>query len=155
MKGWQQHMIDLLKNIDGKATQQSIEATLRQYRTFMLTTPDEFMPSITAKYTLEMPTFSNIKQSSVEMAAIKSVDHIKECERFFTWFNRGLCKLTEIERRLITLAYLEMEPMYNYEICTELNVSERKFYRMRTTALYKLALALGKEVYQENEGVVQ
>ncbi|MEQ6355935.1 ArpU family phage packaging/lysis transcriptional regulator [Lysinibacillus sp. M3] len=148
-------MIDLLKNIDGKATQQAIEATLRQYRTFMITTPDEFIPSITAKYTLEMPTFSNVKQSSVEMATIKSVDHFNECERFFNWFNRGLCKLTVIERRMITLAYLEMEPMHNYEICMELNVSERTFYRMRTKALYKLALALGKEVYQEDEAVVQ
>jgi len=148
-------MIDLLKNIDGKATQQAIEVTLRQYRTFMLTTPDEFMPSITAKYTLEMPTFSNVKQSSVEVAAIKSVDHFNECERFFIWFNRGLCKLTVIERRMITLAYLEMEPMHNYEICMELNVSERTFYRMRTKALYKLALTLGKEVYQENEVGVQ
>ncbi|WP_433595146.1 ArpU family phage packaging/lysis transcriptional regulator [Lysinibacillus xylanilyticus] len=148
-------MEDLLKNIDGKATQKSIEATLRQYRTFMLTTPDQFMPSVTAKYTLEMPTFSNVKHSSVETVAIKSVNHKQDCERFFTWFNGGLNKLTVIERRLITLAYLEIEPMYNYEICMELNVSERKFYRMRTKALYKLALALGKEVYQESEVVVQ
>lgn len=148
-------MIDLLQNIDGEETQKSIEATLRQYRTFMLTTPDEFMPSITAKYTLEMPNFSNLKQSGVEMAAIKSVDHFKERERFFTWFNRGFCKLTVIERRLIMLAYLEMEPMYNYEICMELNVSERKFYRMRSKALYTLALALGKAVYQENEAVAK
>lgn len=153
MKGWPQPMKDLLQNIDGQATQQAIEATLRQYRTFSLTTPDEFMPAITAKYTLEMPSFSNIKQSSVETAAIKSVDHLQECERFFTWFNRGLSKLTVIERKLITLAYLDMEPMYNYEICLELNVSERKFYRIRTQALYKLALALGKIVYQAHEVV--
>ncbi len=147
-------MKDLLQNIDGKATQEAVEATLRQYRTFMLTTPEDLMPAITTKYTLEMPNFSNVKQSSVEGAAVKSADHFKEYEKFFGWFNRGLCKLTQIERHLITLAYLEMEPMYNYEIYTELNISERKFYRMRSKALYKLALALGKEVYQGDEVMV-
>lgn len=148
-------MKDLLQNIDGKATQEAVEATLRQYRTFMLTTPEDLMPAITAKYTLEMPTFSNVKQSNVEGAAVKSADHFKEYEKFFSWFNRGLCKLTRIERHLITLAYLEMEPMYNYEIYTELNISERKFYRMRSKALYKLAMALGKEVYQDDQVVAQ
>lgn len=148
-------MKDLLQNIDGKATQEAVEAELRQYRTYMLTTPEDLMPAITAKYTLEMPNYSNIKQSSVEVAAVKSADHIKEYEKFFSWFNRGLCKLTQIERHLIILAYLEMEPRYNYEIFTELNISERKFYRMRSKALYTLAIALGKEVYQSDQAVAQ
>lgn len=142
-------MKDLLQNIDGKATQEAVEATLRQYRTFMLTTPEDLMPAITTKYTLEMPTFSNVKQSSVEGAAVKSADHFKEYEKFFGWFNRGLCKLTQIERHLITLAYLDVEPMYNYEIYTELRMSESKFYRIRSQALYKLALGLRIEVYQQ------
>lgn len=145
-------MIDILQNINGEATQQAVEAKLRQYRTYMLTTPDEYIPTITSKYTLEMPTFSNIKESSIEKCAIKGADYFKECERFFTWFNRGLSKLTTIERRLITLAYLEMEPLYNYEIYMELGVSESKFYRLRSRALYKLAIGLGIEVYGEGGG---
>lgn len=146
-------MIDLLQNIDGEATQKEIENVFRQYRTYMLTTPDDFMPSITAKYTLEMPSFSNIKQSAVEGAAIEWVVKEKEHERFFSWFNRGLCRLTSIERRIITLAFLESEPMYNYEIYTELRMSKSKYYRIRNRALYKLAMGLGVEVYQEAEVV--
>lgn len=146
-------MIEILKNIDGEATQKAIENILRQYRTFMLTTPDDFMPSITAKYTLEMPTFSNVKQSSVENAAIKSVDEFKKYEKFFLWFNRGLCKLTMIERRIITLTFLDKEHMFDYEVYTELRISKSKYYRVRNRALYKLAMALGVEVYQEDEVV--
>ncbi|MGE7795007.1 ArpU family phage packaging/lysis transcriptional regulator [Lysinibacillus fusiformis] len=146
-------MIEILQNIDGEATQKEIENIFRQYRTYMLTTPENFMPSITAKYTLEMPTFSNVKQSSVEGAAIEYVAKEKEYERFFAWFNRGLCRLTAIERRIITSAFLEIEPMYNYEIYTELSMSKSKYYRLRNRALYKLAMGLGIEVYQEVEVV--
>lgn len=144
-------MKDLLNNIDGKATQEEIESVLRQYRTFMLTVPEDSMPSLTAKYTLEMPNFSNVVKSSVEETALKNADFFLEYSRFFNWFNKGLCKLTYIERHLISLGYLEMEPMYNYEIYTSLNISESKFYRLRSRALYKLALALGVEKYQDME----
>ncbi|MGE7942807.1 ArpU family phage packaging/lysis transcriptional regulator [Lysinibacillus xylanilyticus] len=146
-------MIEILQDIDGEATQKEIENIFRQYRTYMLTTPDDLMPSITAKYTLEMPSFSNVKQSAVEGAAIECVDKEKEHERFFAWFNRGLCRLTAIERRIIALAFLETEPMYNYEIYTELRMSKSKYYRLRNRALYKLAMGLGVEVYQKVEVV--
>ncbi|MGC7929793.1 ArpU family phage packaging/lysis transcriptional regulator [Lysinibacillus sp. VIII_CA] len=146
-------MIEILQNIDGEATQKEVENIFRQYRTYMLTTPDDFMPSITAKYTLEMPTFSNIKQSSVEGAAIEFVDKEKEYERFFAWFNRGLSRLTSIERRIVISAFLETEPMYNYEIYTELSMSKSKYYRLRNRAIYKLAIGLGIEVYQMAEVV--
>ncbi|MFI2133004.1 ArpU family phage packaging/lysis transcriptional regulator [Lysinibacillus fusiformis] len=146
-------MIEILQNIDGEATQKEVENIFRQYRSYMLTTPDDFMPSITTKYTLEMPTFSNVKQSSVEGAAIECVDKEKEYERFFAWFNRGLSRLTSIERRIVTSAFLETEPMYNYEIYTELRMSKSKYYRLRNRALYKLAIGLGIEVYQMAEVV--
>lgn len=142
-------MKDLLNNIDGKATQKAVEAVLRQYRTYMLTAPEDMMPAVTAKYTLEKPYYSNVKQSGVEKAAVKGADFMQEYIKFFSWFNRGLCKLTQIERQLISLAYLDVEPMYNYEIYTELRMSESKFYRIRSQALYKLALGLRVEVYQQ------
>lgn len=107
-------MNDLLINIDGKATQ---------------------TPQITAKYTLEIPNFSNVKSSAVEEAAVKSADFFRDQSKFFKWFNRGLTRLTTIERQLMSLCYLEEEPMYNYEIFTELNISERKFYRLKSKAL--------------------
>ena len=48
-------------------------------------------------------------------------------------------------------AFLEEIPKFNYEISNELCISERTFYRMKQQALYKLALALRVEVYQDQE----
>ncbi|MGE6601501.1 hypothetical protein ACQKEY_07220 [Lysinibacillus fusiformis] len=62
--------MDILKNIDGKATQKAIENVLRQYRTYQLTTPEDLLPTITPKYTLEMPSFGGGIHSKVENAAI-------------------------------------------------------------------------------------
>lgn len=133
---------DNLAQIDSAATQKEVEEKFRQYRTYMLTVPEDKMPAITTRYTLEMPNFSNIKSSSVENAAIDIADSEIEREKFFNWIASGLRKLTKMERKLIALKYLQMEPVYNYDIYTELNISESSFYRIRNQALYKLALSL-------------
>lgn len=143
--------MDMLKSIDGKATQKAIEKVLRQYRTYQLTTPEDLLPTITPKYTLEMPSFGGGVNSKVENAAIKNVELYKQAEKFFERFNRGFYKLTKRERQIIIMAFLEEIPMFNYQVANELNVSERTFYRMKSQALYKLALALRVEVYQEDE----
>lgn len=137
----------MLKGIDNKATLEAIENLLREYRTCLLMVPDVYLPKITANYTLEMPNYSNVKQSSTENAAIKNVDEGIYREKFIKRVVNGLKKLNFLERQLITLAYLTIEPHYNYEIYRKLNISEAKFYRTRTRALYKLALATGEEVY--------
>lgn len=144
-------MKDLLKNIDRSATQKAVEKVFRQYRTYMLTTTEDLMPKLTTKYTLEMPNFSNVKSSKTENAAIKLASFSEEYERFMNWFNRGFNRLNKIERQIITLSNLEENPLHNYEIYAKLNLSERTFYRIKSNALYKLALFLGVIVYEEEE----
>lgn len=143
---------DNLSQIDSAATQKAVEEKLRQYRTYMLTVPEDKMPSLTAHYTLEMPNYSNMKKSAVEDAAIENVDADIKREKFFSWISMGMRRLTKMERKLIAFKYLQMEPMYNYDICAELNISESSFYRIRNQALYKLALSLRIEKYIDSEG---
>jgi len=145
------NMMDLLKNIDGRATQEAVEKVFRQYRTYMLTTSDDLMPTITTRYTLEMPNFSNAVSSKVENAAVEIASFSGEYLKFMNWFNRGFNKLNKMERQLITLSYLEEDPRHNYEVYREMNVSERTFYRMRNKAFHKLAISLGVEVYVDEE----
>lgn len=144
-------MKDLLKNIDRSATQKAVEKVFRQYRTYMLTTTEDLMPKLTTKYTLEMPNFSNVKSSKTENAAINLASFSEEYEKFMNWFNKGFNRLNKIERQIITLSNLEENPLHNYEIYAKLNLSERTFYRMKSNALYKLALFLGVIVYEEEE----
>lgn len=143
--------MDQLQNIDGKATQAKIENVLRQYRTYMLTTPEDLLPTITPKYTLEMPANTGSVNSKTENAAIRNVELYQKAEKFFKKFNRGFYRLSYKEREIIVKAFLEEEPAFNYQIANELNVSERTYYRMKAQALYKLALALRVVVYEEED----
>lgn len=144
--------MELLQNIDGKATQAAVEKQLRQYRTYQLTTPEDFLPTITPKYTMEMPAFTGAVNSKVESAAIKSAENYREAMKFFERFNRAFYKLSKKERQLIVLAYLDEVPRYNYEVASELSVAERTYFRMKQKAMYTLALALRVVVYEADEG---
>lgn len=143
--------MDILKNIDGKATQKAIENILRKYRTYQLTTPEDLLPKVTSNYTLNMPSYSGGFHSKVENAAIRNVEHYKQAKAFIERFNHAFYKLTQKERQIIVMACLEETPLYNYQISKKLHISERTFYRIKAQALYKLALALQVEVYQEDE----
>lgn len=145
--------MDILHDIDSKATKEAIKSEFRRYRTYQLTTPDDLLPTITPKYTLEMPAFTNEVNSKVESAAIKNLEYYIEAEKFFNRFNRGLYKLSRKERQLIFMAYLAESPFRDYEIYRELNVSERTFYRIKPKALYTLAFALGVVKYKEEAEV--
>ncbi len=46
-------------DIHGKATQKAIEKVLQQYLKYQLTTPEELLPTITANYTLDMPSYGD------------------------------------------------------------------------------------------------
>lgn len=141
---------EILDQLDNEATQIAVENMMRQYRTYLLTVPEDRMPKVTAQYTLEMPNFSNIKQSAVENAAIANVDSESDRKRFLIRIGRSLRKLNELERKLIALKYLEMDPLFNQDIAVELNISLRKFYYTRNRALYKMALSMGVEKYKED-----
>lgn len=141
----------LLKKIDRKATQMAIEKVFRQYRTYMLTTDEDLMPTLTTKYTLEMPNFSLFKSSATENAAVKMADMSEEYAKFMKWFNRAFNRLSKIERQIIRLSSLIEEPLHNYEIYAQLNLSERTYYRIKSNALYKLAAYLGVIVYEEKK----
>lgn len=143
--------MDLLMNIDGKATQEAVEKQLRQFRTYKLTTPEDLLPTITPKYTIEMPAFTGAVNSKTENAAIKAVDQYREAEKFFAKFHFAFRKLSRKEREIIVKSYLEEYPNYNYAIARELHVAERTFYRMKSKALYTLAIALGVAVFEEEE----
>jgi len=146
--------MDVLNNLDGKATQEAIERELRQYRTYQLTTPEELLPTITPRYTLAMPSFGGGVHSEVESAAINNVEHYRQAEKFFARFNRGFYKLSKKERQLIVMSYFEEVPMLNYQIAKELSVSERTFYRIKGQALYTLAIALRVAVYKDEDEVI-
>lgn len=136
-----------LQSIDRNATKKKVESILEQYRIYLLQVSINKLPSITAKYTL-VPASSNIVRSSTEKAAIANVDYEIERSRFIERVVDAVNRLPKEERQLIILRYFGEEEWFDYQVYTELNISERHYYRLKANALYKLAFALNVESYK-------
>ena len=143
--------MDKLPGINVEATKEKLDEVFRQYRTYQFTLPEEMLPTITPKYTLEMPAFTGLVNSKTENAAIRNVDFQRRAEKFFDQFNRALYKLSKKEREIIAKAYLDEAPRFNYEIANELHLSERTYFRIKSKALYTFALGMRVVVYQDEE----
>ncbi|PFZ06235.1 ArpU family transcriptional regulator, partial [Bacillus wiedmannii] len=56
-----------------------------------------------------------------------------------------------IQRDIIYKRYLEEEDVCDYMVYNEIGMSERTYRRWKSKAFYKLAFALGLEVYETEE----
>lgn len=61
-------------------------------------------------------------------------------------------RLGRLERELIKKRYMEDDEIYDFEVVGMLNLSERKYYRVKSRAFYKLAFWLELEVVVDPEG---
>ncbi|MEK4715359.1 ArpU family phage packaging/lysis transcriptional regulator [Sporosarcina sp. FSL K6-5500] len=137
-----------LPAIDRDETKKAVESILERYRMYALQVSLDRLPAITAKYSL-MPFSNSLPGSSTESAAIANVDYEQERAKFIEWVARAVNRLTYVERSVIVMRYLSDEELYDYEVYSELNMSERKYYRIKSRIFYKLAFALKVEVYEE------
>ena len=141
-------LIFALPELDRDKTRDAVEAALEKYRILLLSIPVEKIPKITANYTFDVPpSFTNEFHSPTEDAAIDKVDLEKEREKYINWVRKAINRLNFKEREMIIKRYLSDEEMFDYELYNEMGMSERKFYRFKARAFYKLAFALKIEVY--------
>ncbi|MEK4666538.1 ArpU family phage packaging/lysis transcriptional regulator [Niallia sp. FSL R7-0271] len=91
----------VLPEWDRKATQEAVEAAIEKYRLCLLTIPEEKLPQITAKYTLEIPTFSNQFHSSTEDIAIERVDEERRRIKYVEFFRKAINRLSPREREAL------------------------------------------------------
>lgn len=137
-----------LQEIDREATKQAVEQTLEQYRMYSLQVSLDKLPSVTANYSL-MPSGKGMVHSAVEGAALENVAYEAKRGKFLEWIVNAVNRLNPRERSIIIMRYLGNGEMYDYEVYTELNMSERQYYRIKSRIFYKLAFALKIEVYEE------
>lgn len=137
-----------IPQIDEERTKEKIETLLEKYKILMLQTPEDFLPKITTTYTITPPSFSNQFHSSTEEAALKKMDWEIERDQFMKRIQRAINRLTQKERRILVMLYMQDEDMYDYEIYAEMGLSQRNYYRFKNKAFYRLAFALREEVYK-------
>nr|WP_060597076.1 ArpU family phage packaging/lysis transcriptional regulator [Bacillus pumilus] len=144
-------MILGIPQIDGEKTKEKMDRMLEKYKMLRLQTPENFLPKITTTYTITPASFSNQFHSSTEEAALKKMDWEIEREKYMKRIERGINRLTQKERRILVMLYMQDEEMYDYEIYAELGLSQRNYYRVKNKAYYRLAFALREEVYKQGD----
>ena len=92
--------------------------------------------------------FTGTTSSSTEDAAIANIEYEQERLKYMDWVHQVLNRLPARERYIIIQLYVE-EALYDYEIYGELNMSERQFYRVKNSAVIRMAMALRVEVYKK------
>lgn len=142
----------VLPEWDRKATQEAVEAAIEKYRLCLLVIPEERLPQVTAKYTLEIPSFSNQFHSSTEDIAIERIDEEQRRMKYVEFFRKAINRLSPREREALILRYLGDEELYDYEVYNQLDMSESHYHqKFKPRIFYKLALALKLEVFKPKE----
>ncbi|MGG0047096.1 ArpU family phage packaging/lysis transcriptional regulator [Bacillus subtilis] len=138
-----------LPQIDEEATKARVEQLLNQYRLYLLQVPDDFLPKVTSTYSIVPPSITNEFHSSTEDVALKRLDWEIQRDKFLKKIQRAVNRLSQRERQIIVMLYMQPEDMYDYEVYAEMGMSQRSYYRVKAKALYRLAFALREEVYKK------
>ncbi|CDO03117.1 phage transcriptional regulator, ArpU family [Oceanobacillus picturae] len=142
-----------LPKIDREETRNVVEKALEDYRMYLLMDPEDNEPIVTAAFKLVPSGPSNQFHSSTEDAAIRKIDQENKRKAYVSKIQKAVNRLAFQERSIIINRYLKDEEVFDYEVYNELGYSERKYYRLKARAFYKLAFILRIEVYVE-EGEV-
>ncbi|WP_185184347.1 ArpU family phage packaging/lysis transcriptional regulator [Bacillus subtilis] len=138
-----------IPQIDEEATKSKAEKLLYQYRLYLLQVPDDFLPKVTPTYSIVPPSVTNELHSSTEETALKRIEWEIQRDKFLKKIQRAVNRLSQRERQIIVMLYMQLEEMYDYEVYAEMGMSQRSYYRVKAKALYRLTFALREEVYKK------
>ncbi|MCT2535698.1 ArpU family transcriptional regulator [Aquibacillus koreensis] len=133
--------------MDREATRNAVEKLLERYNMYLLMDPIDMQPKITTSFTITPPTFTNQFHSKTENLVVNKIDKEKERHDFISKIQKAVNRLAYNERSVIIKRYMEPVNIYDYEVYNDLGFSERKYYRLKGRAFYKLAFILRVEVY--------
>lgn len=133
--------------IDRAATRQAVEERLESARIYKQLGFVRRETKVTATYELREGGMTNTVSKVAENAAVYNVDTEARLQQQQEQVERAVSRLSPTERQIIEKRYLEEDEVYDYNVYNEIGVSESKYYRLKSSALLKLAFALCLEVY--------
>ncbi|MCL6571717.1 MAG: ArpU family transcriptional regulator [Bacillus sp. (in: Bacteria)] len=142
-----------LPSINRDLTKKAVETALEKYRILLLTQTNENLPKMTQTYSIIPPSNTNKFHSSTEDVAIRNTDLESERNEYLKRVGLAVNRLGHWERAVIIKRYMKPDDAYDYEVYNEIGFSERKYYRLKSRAFYKLAFTLKIEVYEDVQGV--
>lgn len=135
-----------MQNINREATRKNVEEWLESVRLYRRIGVVRRETQTTRSYEARYHGTTNTVSKAAEAAAVWNVDQDQKLAEREQRLIRAMEQLAPVERELVQLRYLEGET-FDYTVYGELHISERKYYRVKWQALFKLALMLGIEEY--------
>ncbi|MNK42991.1 RNA polymerase factor sigma-32 [compost metagenome] len=135
-----------LPAVNNEATRKRVEEELDTVRIYRRIGIIRREAGTTSRYEPRVHGSTNTISKTTENHAVWNVDRELLMERKAVMMDKALMCLSELERDLIRQRYLDTDDTYDYLVCGDLGVSERKYRRVKAQAMYKLALALKLEV---------
>lgn len=139
--------------IDEIETRHQVEVFLETIRVYRQIGFVRRQATLTASSDPRYHGSTNIIIRQTENIAIWNTDRAEELERKSKLLEVALERLKRVEREIIERRYMTNEDEYDSILCGELGMSERKYRRVKSRAIYILACSLGLEIYKENKKV--
>ncbi|WP_242694923.1 ArpU family phage packaging/lysis transcriptional regulator [Pseudogracilibacillus auburnensis] len=143
--------LTFLPEIDRDKTKKNVEAALEKYQIMLLMDPEECEPKITASFRLAPSSPTNEFHSTTEDVALERIEITEKRRNYINRIRKAVNRLNYQERTIIIKRYINDDDIYDYEVYNEMGFSERKYYRIKARAFYKLAFILRLEVYKEEK----
>ena len=137
--------------IDRETTRQRVEQHLETARIYRQIGFVRREMKVTASPEPRYHGPTNVIGKPAEETATWNVDTEERMKEITERVERAVSRLGKMERMIIEKRYLEAEDVYDYHVYTELHMSERKYYRLKSKAIYKLAFMLRLEAFVEPE----
>lgn len=138
-------------NIDRRATKKTVESFLGKVRLYKQLGFIRKEANSTPSYEPRLHGKTSNIYKSTEEVATKNIHNEQKIMEMFNEVNDALNKLDDKEKEIIRRRYLESDDIFDYEVYNDLNLSERKYYRVKAKAIIKLAIILSIEIYQSEE----
>ncbi|MEK3699626.1 ArpU family phage packaging/lysis transcriptional regulator [Paenibacillus sp. FSL R10-2199] len=132
--------------IDEKETRRRVEEHLETIRLYRQIGFVRRQAALTASPEPRYHGSTNAISRTTENIAIWNTDRGAELEQQSKLLDMAMERLKKSEREIIQLRYPEYEDEYDSILCGELGMSDRKYRRIKSRAIYVLACALGLEV---------
>lgn len=140
-----------LPEIDPDETKRNVESLLEKNQMYLLMDPEDMQPKITSTFQLTPPSNMNAFHSSTEDTAIQRIELDMKRKSLIKKVLNAVNRLNYEERSVIIKRYFGQDDVFDYEVYNNLGFSERKYYRVKSRAFYKIAFYLRLEVYKEGD----
>lgn len=140
-----------LAPIDRKATQKRVEKALNTAKLYKKIGFVRREIKNTPSYEPRLHGPTNQTSDPVADVATWNIDQEQRIKDFSERVFKAVDALDAEQREIIIKRYLEVDIAADYVVWNEIGMSERTYYRKKSSAFYQLAFILGLEVLKERK----